>query len=104
MRDNSSVRRADRLFQIVQRLRRGKVVTAARLADELEVSLRTVYRDVADLIVLNHVEHPFVERRVVPLVPDLKDAGLLECGVRDEAKNILFGQTSESIREARKEK
>src|SRR5258708_40263147 len=47
------MRRADRLFQIVQRLRRhprGAVVTAAALARELEVSERTVYRDVADLI------------------------------------------------------
>lgn len=45
------MRRADRLFQIVQRLRRrGKVVTAAALADELSVSERTIYRDVADLI------------------------------------------------------
>lgn len=44
------MRRADRLFQLVQILRRGRVVTAAALADELEVSERTVYRDVADLI------------------------------------------------------
>jgi predicted DNA-binding transcriptional regulator YafY len=44
------MRRADRLFQIVQRLRRrGAVVTAAALARELEVSERTIYRDVADL-------------------------------------------------------
>jgi predicted DNA-binding transcriptional regulator YafY len=45
------MRRADRLFQIVQRLRRrGAVVTAAALARELEVSERTIYRDVADLV------------------------------------------------------
>ena len=44
------MRRADRLFQIVQILRRRRVTTAARLAEELEVSLRTVYRDVRDLI------------------------------------------------------
>lgn len=44
------MRRADRLFQIVQRLRRrGAVVTAAALAEELEVSERTIYRDVSDL-------------------------------------------------------
>jgi predicted DNA-binding transcriptional regulator YafY len=45
------MRRADRLFQIIQILRRStRPVTAAALAEELEVSKRTVYRDVADLI------------------------------------------------------
>ena len=45
------MRRADRLFQIIQILRRSRrPVTAAALAGELEVSTRTVYRDVADLI------------------------------------------------------
>lgn len=43
------MRRADRLFQIVQILRRGRVVTAAQIANELEVSERTVYRDLQDL-------------------------------------------------------
>jgi predicted DNA-binding transcriptional regulator YafY len=43
------MRRADRLFQIIQLLRRRTVVTAAVLAQELEVSQRTVYRDIRDL-------------------------------------------------------
>lgn len=43
------MRRADRLFQIVQYLRGGRLVTAARLAEDLEVSERTIYRDMADL-------------------------------------------------------
>jgi predicted DNA-binding transcriptional regulator YafY len=43
------VRRADRLFQIVQILRRGRLVTARDLAERLEVSERTVYRDMRDL-------------------------------------------------------
>ncbi|MEA9390722.1 YafY family protein [Acerihabitans sp. TG2] len=44
------MRRADRLFQILQILRRStRPVTAARLAEELEVSTRTIYRDIADL-------------------------------------------------------
>src|SRR4029077_15148793 len=45
-----SVRRADRLFEIIQRLRRGRVVTASTLAQQLEVSERTVYRDIRDLM------------------------------------------------------
>jgi len=45
------VRRADRLFQIIQILRRStRPVTAGALAEELEVSTRSVYRDIADLI------------------------------------------------------
>ena len=45
------MRRADRLFQIIQILRRGRgAVTAQALADELETSKRTVYRDIADLV------------------------------------------------------
>jgi predicted DNA-binding transcriptional regulator YafY len=43
------MRRADRLFQIVQHLRGGRLVTADLLADRLEVSTRTIYRDIADL-------------------------------------------------------
>lgn len=43
------MRRADRLFQIVQYLRGGRLVTAAQLAERLEVSERTIYRDIADL-------------------------------------------------------
>ena len=45
------MRRTERLFQIIQILRRAaRPVTAAALADELETSLRTVYRDMAELI------------------------------------------------------
>jgi predicted DNA-binding transcriptional regulator YafY len=43
------MRRADRLFQIVQIIRGRRLTTAAQLAQRLEVSERTVYRDVADL-------------------------------------------------------
>ena len=43
------MRRADRLFMIVQHLRGGRLVTARQLAERLEVSERTIYRDIADL-------------------------------------------------------
>lgn len=43
------MRRADRLFQLIQCLHHDKVVTAKALAEELEVSERTIYRDVQDL-------------------------------------------------------
>lgn len=44
------MRRADRLFQVIQLLRRRHVLTAAAIAEELEVSERTVYRDISDLV------------------------------------------------------
>jgi predicted DNA-binding transcriptional regulator YafY len=43
------MRRADPLFQIIQ-IMRHRLVTATMLAQELEVSKRSVYRDIADLI------------------------------------------------------
>ncbi|MDR3419460.1 MAG: YafY family protein [Nevskia sp.] len=43
------MRRADRLFQIVQYLRGRRLTTAAQLSDWLGVSARTVYRDIQDL-------------------------------------------------------
>ncbi len=43
------MRRADRLFQIVQILRNKRLVTAKMLAERLEVSERTIYRDIQDL-------------------------------------------------------
>ena len=43
------MRRADRLFRIVQRLRRRGVTTARALAEDLSVSERTIYRDIRDL-------------------------------------------------------
>ena len=45
------MRRADRLFRIVQLLRRRRtIVTAKQIAGKLEISERTVYRDIRDLI------------------------------------------------------
>jgi len=44
------MRRADRLFQIIQFLHHTRPVTAKKLAEELEVSERTIYRDIQDLM------------------------------------------------------
>jgi predicted DNA-binding transcriptional regulator YafY len=43
------MRRADRLFQLVQLVRGRRLSTAEFIAQRLEVSARTVYRDIADL-------------------------------------------------------
>ncbi|MGB3556674.1 MAG: YafY family protein [Jannaschia sp.] len=44
------MRRADRLYRLIELLRGGRLTTAKRLADRLEVSERTIYRDIADLM------------------------------------------------------
>ena len=50
-RKRSPMRRADRLFQIIQVLRRTRQpLTADAIAVELETSKRTIYRDIATLI------------------------------------------------------
>lgn len=43
------MRRADRLFEIVQIVRARKLTTARYLAERFSVSDRTIYRDVQDL-------------------------------------------------------
>jgi predicted DNA-binding transcriptional regulator YafY len=46
-----AMRRADRLFEIIQVLRRARApITADAIADELETSKRTIYRDIAALM------------------------------------------------------
>ncbi len=45
------MRRADRLFRIIQILRRRRrPVTAQEIAEEMETSVRTIYRDIAQLM------------------------------------------------------
>src|SRR5712691_374433 len=44
------MRRADRIFEIIQILRRKKATRAVHLAAILEVSERTIYRDISDMV------------------------------------------------------
>ena len=44
------MRRADRLFEIIQFMRRQDLVRARDLSHALEVSERTIYRDIQDLV------------------------------------------------------
>ncbi|MDX2157171.1 MAG: YafY family protein [Hyphomicrobiaceae bacterium] len=44
------MRRADRLFEIIQHMRRKPTVRARELSEALEVSERTIYRDIQDLM------------------------------------------------------
>lgn len=44
------MRRADRLFRIVQGLHHERSITAWQLGEQLEVSERTIYRDIQDLL------------------------------------------------------
>src|ERR1700737_516033 len=82
------MRRADRLFQIIQILRRtSKPVTADKLAVELETSKRTVYRDIADLIGqrvpirgeagVGYVLQPGLDLPPLMLTPDEIEAAVL---------------------------
>ena len=50
MENGVAMRRADRLFEIIQFMRRQELVRARELAETLEVSERTIYRDIQDLI------------------------------------------------------
>ena len=82
------MRRAARLFQLIQILRRSRhPVTAAALAGELEISPRTVYRDMADLIGqrvpiqgeagLGYVLEPGFDMPCLMLTPDEIEAVVL---------------------------
>jgi predicted DNA-binding transcriptional regulator YafY len=44
------MRRTDRLFELIQILRDGRLHTARDMADRLEVSVRTLWRDMATLV------------------------------------------------------
>ena len=85
------MRRADRLFRIVEYLKaRRKVVTAQKLSEVLEVSPRTIYRDIADLNAsgipimgeagVGYILHQ--DHKVQPLMFNLEEIDALILGAR----------------------
>lgn len=82
------MRRADRLFQIIQTLRGARSpVTARALAEEFETSVRTIYRDVDELRAryvpirgeagVGYVLEPGYDLPPLMLLPDEIEAALL---------------------------
>ena len=82
------IRRADRLFRIIQILRGArKPITAQKLADEFETSLRTIYRDIDELMVqhipirgeagVGYVLEPGYDMPPLMLTPDEIEAAVL---------------------------
>ncbi len=84
------MRRADRLFRIILMLRGGRLRTAKALAAELQVSERTIYRDIRDLVLSGipidgeagvgyRLQQAF---DLPPLMFDSEEAAALVLGVR----------------------
>jgi predicted DNA-binding transcriptional regulator YafY len=84
------MRRADRLFQIVQFLRSRRLTTALWLAEQLEVSTRTIYRDITDLClsgvpIEGEAGVGYVLRQKIDLPPlmfDRSELAAVELGLR----------------------
>jgi predicted DNA-binding transcriptional regulator YafY len=84
------MRRADRLFRIVQILRGGRLQTARSLAEKLQVSHRTIYRDIQDLQlsgmpILGEAGVGYTLRRdldIPPLMFDREEIAALVLGAR----------------------
>ena len=94
------MRRADRLFKVIQLLRgRRRAVTASWLAEQLSVSERTIYRDVRDLIVAGtpiagEAGVGYTIRRDYDLPPLMFDAEELEALVLGARLVGAFGDKS----------
>src|SRR3982751_5540205 len=72
------MRRADRLFQIIQVLRRTRnPLTADAIAAELETSKRTIYRDIATLIGTGYILEKGFDLPPLMLTPDEIEAAVL---------------------------
>ena len=62
------MRRADRLFQIVQYLRNRYLTTARWLSEKLEMSERTIYRDIQDLMLFSGYLSKIVKKDSLNLI------------------------------------
>jgi len=103
------MRRADRLFQIIQIMRRSsRPVTAGQLAEELEVSKRSVYRDIADLMAqrvpiegaagLGYVLDRDFDMPPLMLTPDELEAAVLDAQwVADKGDAVLAAAARDLI-------
>ena len=103
------MRRADRLFQIIQILRRSTLpITASRIAEELETSRRSVYRDIADLVGqrvpirgeagLGYVLDSDYDMPPLMLTPDELEAAVLGAQwVADRGDPVLAGAARDLI-------
>ena len=103
------MRRADRLFQIIQILRRSTLpITASQIAEELETSRRSVYRDIADLIGqrvpirgeagLGYVLDSDYDMPPLMLTPDELEAAVLGAQwVADRGDPVLAGAARDLI-------
>lgn len=91
------MRRADRLFQIIQLLRsRRRAITAAWLAEQLGVSDRTIYRDIRDLIasgtpIDGEAGVGYTLRRDYDLPPLMFDAAEMEALILGARLVVAFG-------------
>ncbi|TPN76025.1 YafY family transcriptional regulator [Mesorhizobium sp. CU2] len=103
------MRRADRLFQIIQIMRReSRPITASQIAEELETSRRSVYRDIADLIGqrvpirgeagLGYVLDRDYDMPPLMLTPDELEAAVLGAQwVADKGDAVLAGAARDLI-------
>ncbi len=102
------MRRADRLFQVIQILRRTTYpVTAAALAEELEVSKRTVYRDISDLVAqrvpidgeagLGYVLEPGYDMPALMLTPDEIEAIVLGAQLVAKLPDLVLANAARDV-------
>jgi predicted DNA-binding transcriptional regulator YafY len=106
--ESPGMRRADRLFQIIQILRRSsRPVTSHELADELEVARRTVYRDIATLIAqrvpiegeagFGYVLDPHYDMPPLMLTPDEIEAVVLGMTMVSRLNDVAMRNAADDV-------